>query len=234
MQVEGAGLDDDTGNGQHQRDLVGDELPGRPEAAGERVLVGRGPARDQDAEYRDRRDPEGEEDADVEVGEQGVGPERHRDVDEHDRRHHDVGRDAEEGLVGPDRGDVLLLHELADFRDQLQRTVGAGFHRPEPALHVAHHLEQEDLHVAAGRNQYGQNDTDGAEHRLLPVGPGAEDVHRQHQRSMSPRMKYREARMVMTSGTNTPCSSHGTIETLLNEAERILQRNGPRPPLLTT
>ena len=40
--------------------------------------------------------------------------------------------------------------------------------------------------------------------------------------------------MVMTSGTYTPCSTHGTIEMLLKLAERIFTRNGPRSPLLTT
>ena len=40
--------------------------------------------------------------------------------------------------------------------------------------------------------------------------------------------------MVMTSGTNTPRSSHGTIDTFENDGVRILHRNGPNPPWLTT
>ena len=38
----------------------------------------------------------------------------------------------------------------------------------------------------------------------------------------------------MTSGTKTPRSSHGRIETLLNDAERIFTRNGPVSPFDTT
>ena len=38
----------------------------------------------------------------------------------------------------------------------------------------------------------------------------------------------------MTSGTYTPRSTHGATEMLLNDAERILTRNGPMSPLLTT
>ena len=53
-------------------------------------------------------------------------------------------------------------------------------------------------------------------------------------RSMSPRMKYMLARIVMMSGTYTPRSSQGRIDTLEKLAERIFTRNGPRSPLLTT
>ena len=59
-------------------------------------------------------------------------------------------------------------------------------------------------------------------------------INSEDHRSMSPRMKYSEARMEMTSGTYTPRSTHGTIEMLLKLAERIFTRNGPRSPLLTT
>ena len=40
--------------------------------------------------------------------------------------------------------------------------------------------------------------------------------------------------MVITSGTNTPRSSQGRIDTLLNDAERIFTRNGPVAPFETT
>ena len=45
VQVERAGLDDHADDGQHHRQLVGDELAGGAEAAHERVLVGRAPSR---------------------------------------------------------------------------------------------------------------------------------------------------------------------------------------------
>ena len=38
----------------------------------------------------------------------------------------------------------------------------------------------------------------------------------------------------MMSGTYTPRSSHGVIETLLKLAERIFTRNGVRSPFETT
>ena len=82
LHVQRAGLDHDADDGEHHRQLVGDELAGGPQAAHERVLVGRRPAGDEHAEHRERRHRQGEEDAGVEVGEDGVGPERDDDVDE--------------------------------------------------------------------------------------------------------------------------------------------------------
>ena len=50
--------------------------------------------------------------------------------------------------------------------------------------------------------QHGDEHTEDAQKRLAPVGDvGGEDRTSAHQRSMSPRMKYRLARIVMTSGT---------------------------------
>ena len=68
LHVQRAGLDDHADDGEHHRQLVGDELAGGPQAADERVLVGRGPAGHEDADDRDRRHGQGEEDAGVEVG----------------------------------------------------------------------------------------------------------------------------------------------------------------------
>ena len=42
---------------------------------------------------------------------------------------------------------------------------------------------------------------------------------------MSPRMKYRLARIVTMSGTYTPRNSHGRIDTLLNDALRFTEQN---------
>ena len=67
LQAHGAGLDDDADDGEHHRQLVGDELAGGPQAADERVLVGRRPAGHEDADHRQRRHGQGEEDAGVEV-----------------------------------------------------------------------------------------------------------------------------------------------------------------------
>src|SRR4051812_44237447 len=105
----------------------------------------------------------------------------------------------------------------------------SGFHRPEPALHEARHLEQEQVDERAGGQEHAQQHRDALDDRLLPVGQLAED-----HLSMSPRMKWRDARIVMTSGTYTPRRTHGVIETLLKLALRIFTRNGPRSPLLTT
>ena len=118
----------------------------------------------------------------------------------------------------------------AYFGEQLHRAVRTGFHRAEAALHEAHHLEQEQIDDGARRQEHGDRATEHPEQRLAPVGNGDGD----HQRSMSPRMKYSDARIVMMSGTSTPRSTHGTTLMLLKLAERILTRNGPRSPLLTT
>ena len=58
--------------------------------------------------------------------------------------HDDRGREREHPAVGLRRHDVLLLEELDAVADELEPAVeAAGVHRTEPALHVAHHLEQE-------------------------------------------------------------------------------------------
>ena len=133
---------------------------------------------------------------------------------------------------------VLLLEELADLGEELHRPVRAGLHRAEAALHEADRLEQVEVDDRARGDEHRDDHAEDAQQRLAPVGDvGGKDPGAQqgvHQRSMSPRMKYRLARIVITSGTYTPFSSHGVIEMLLNEAERIFTRNGPRSPLLTT
>ena len=138
--------------------------------------------------HRDRRHGQGVEDADVEVGEPGVGAERHGDVDEQHRADDQVGRQLEERAGRPARGTMSSFwSELADLGEQLQRAVRAGLHGAEPALHEAHHLEQEDVDERARGQQHGDEDADGPQDRLLPVREldGDGDAHR----SMSPRMK---------------------------------------------
>ncbi len=186
LQVHRTGLDDDAERGEHHREFVGDQLAGGAEATEQRVLVGARPAGDQDAEHTDRRNGQAVEDADFEVGEQRVGPERDDD-DEQERRQQDDQRgDLEDALVGGLGREVLLLHPLADFGDELQRAVRAGFHRAEAALHERHHLEQEQVHDGAGGQQHRDEPTEHAQQRLAPVGDF--DGELDH-RSMSPRMK---------------------------------------------
>ena len=58
--------------------------------------------------------------------------------------HDDRGRQREHAPVGLGGHDVFLLHELDAVADELEPAVEpAGVHRTEPALHVAHHLQQE-------------------------------------------------------------------------------------------
>ena len=78
LQAQRAGLDDHADHGEHQGQLVGDELAGGAEATQQRVLVGRGPAGHEHADDRERRHGQGEEDADVEVLDDEVGAARAR------------------------------------------------------------------------------------------------------------------------------------------------------------
>ena len=72
--------------------------------------------------------------------------------------------------------DVFLLQPLADLGEQLHRAVRPGLHRPEPALHEAHHLEEEEVDDRAGRQQHGDGATEDAQQRLPPV----REVDREH------------------------------------------------------
>ena len=175
LQVHRTGLDDDAERAEHQRQLVGDQLAGRPQAAEQRVLVGAGPAGDEDAEDADRRHREGVEHAGLEVGQPGVRAERQAG-DEQERRHqHDQRRHLEDAVVGRRRRGVLLLQPLADLGEQLHRAVRPGLHGPEAALHERHHLEQEEVDDRAGRQQHGDDPAEHPDQRLPPV----RDLHRQ-------------------------------------------------------
>ena len=96
--------------------------------------------------------------------------------------HDDRGREREDPAVGLRRHDVLLLEELHAVADELEPAVeAAGVHRPEPALHVAHHLEQERVpeDERAERNDGEHHDRLDRERR-----PPA-DLERQSHRSVT-------------------------------------------------
>src|SRR5262249_18281485 len=141
-------------------------------------------------------------------------------------------RHGEDAPVGLGRHHVLLLDELDAVAEELEPAVEpARVHRAEPALHVRHHLQQERVPEDDGAERDDRED----DHRLDREDRPPSDVDRElHHRSMSPRMKYRLPRIVITSGTYTPRRSHGRIDTLLNDAERIFTRNGPVAPFEIT
>ena len=146
LQVHRAGLDHDADDREHERQLVGDELRGGTQRAHQRELVRARPARHQHADDRQARHRERVEHADVERRDDE--PRARRDHDEHEerRQHDDRGREREHAPVGLGRHDVFLLQELDAVADELVPAVeAAGVHRTEPALHVAHHLQQEDV-----------------------------------------------------------------------------------------
>ena len=205
LQRHGAGHHDDADHGEHEGQLVGDELAGGPQPADQGVLVGRRPAGRQDADDRQRADGEGEEDARVERLADRAGPDGDDDVDEKGADQHDHRSQHEHLAVGPLGSEQLLLHELGTVGHQLQRPVRSRFHRAEPALHEGHDLEQERLDDERGRRGHGDENEDDLDQGGCPIGQVEPEDHR----SMSPRMKYRLARMVITSGTKTPRSSHG-------------------------
>jgi hypothetical protein len=106
--------------------------------------------------------------------------------------HDHGGRHREDPLVGLRRGDVFLLDELDAVTDELEPPVEpARVHRTEPALHVAHHLEQEHVAEHERRERHDHQDDD----RLDRERGAPADLERErkrvdrHQRSMSPRMK---------------------------------------------
>jgi hypothetical protein len=126
--------------------LVRDELSGGAQRAEQRVLVRARPPGHEHADHREARHRERVEHADVEVFTTRSGPigitRNTRNVEITT----DDGRSGEHTLVGLPRHDVLLLEELHAVAHELEPAVeAAGVHRTEPALHVAHHLQQEDV-----------------------------------------------------------------------------------------
>ena len=146
---------DDADDREHERQLVGDELRGGAQRAEQRVLVRARPAGHQHADDAEARHRERVEDADVERRDDESRAGRDHDEDEERRHHDDRRREREDTPVGLRRHDVFLLHELDAVADELVPAVEpAGVHRPEPALHVAHHLQQERV----AEDQRGRRD----------------------------------------------------------------------------
>ena len=130
-------------HGQHHRELVGDELATGSQAAHQRVLVGRAPTGHEHADDRQRRDGQGEEDADVEVGDHEVLAGRQHDVEQQRRHQHDQRRRLEDDPVGLVGDEVLLLDELGAVGEQLEQAARSRLLRTLTALHPRHDLEQE-------------------------------------------------------------------------------------------
>ena len=103
LQVQRAGLDDHADDGEHQRQLVGDELAGGPQGTEEGVLVGRRPAGHEHADDRERRHGQHVEDAAVR-GPRRPGVGAGRDDHEHEERgdeHDDRRQPKMTGRPGP-------------------------------------------------------------------------------------------------------------------------------------
>ena len=84
------------------------------------------------------------EHADVEVAHDESRAGGDHEEDQERRDDDDRRREREDSPVRLPRHDVLLLEELDAVAHELEPAVeAAGIHRPEPALHVAHHLQQE-------------------------------------------------------------------------------------------
>ena len=111
-------------------------------------------------------------DAGVDVRGDHAGRQRDdRERDEVGHQRHG-GRELEDPPVRGGRGDVLLLDELHPVGDELGPAVeAAGVHRPEPALHVGHHLvlglpdEQRQDEEGGQHAERAQDHLEGRAHR---------------------------------------------------------------------
>ncbi len=65
-----------------------------------------------------------------------------------------IRRHGEQPTVGTLGEQVLLLEELADLGEELDRAVGPGLHRTEAALHEADGLEEVHVHDRAGGEEH--------------------------------------------------------------------------------
>ena len=190
LQVHRARLHDHADDGEHERQLVRDELRGGAQRAEQRVLVRARPSRHQHADDRQARDRERVEHADVERRDDDARSGRDHDEHEERRHHDDRGRQREDTPVGLLRHDVFLLHELDAVADELVPAVEpARVHRAEPALHVAHHLQQERCNRGSSAVERHEAEHD---HRLdarASCPTRCPNARRVTHRSMSPRMK---------------------------------------------
>ena len=130
----------------------------------------------------------------VEIFDDEVGACRQDHVQQEGRHQHDDGGKGEDVFVGLGRVDVFFLEELERLGDELKGAVRTREHGAETALHEGHHLEEEQVDEDERGDRDDPENHNEFDRGLLPVG------ERRHL-SMSPRMKYSEARMVMTSGT---------------------------------
>ncbi len=139
LQGECAGHEHRHEDGEAGRDLVGDHLRRRAEAAEERPLGVGGPAGEQDADHRERGDRHHVEDAGVEVG-GGDGVAEGQDHEgEREAAEHEVGRRAEEDRVGLGRHEVLLEEQLHRVGNPHEEAAEAGAVRADAALDAAGH-----------------------------------------------------------------------------------------------
>ena len=102
LQAHRAGLDHDTDDREHERQLVRDELRGGAQRAEQRVLVRARPTGHQHADDREGRDRERVEHADVETAATtSRGPGGDHDEHEERRQHDDRGREREDARGRP-------------------------------------------------------------------------------------------------------------------------------------
>ena len=186
LQAHGARLDDDADHCEQERKLVRDELPGGAQRSEQRELVRARPAGHQDADHREARHRERVEHAHVEVLDDHVGPRRDHEEDEEGGDHDDRRREREDAPVGLGGHDVFLLDELDAVADELEPAMEpTGIHRAQPALHVAHDLQQERVPEDQRAERHERQDDD----RLQRECGSPPDLERERHRSMSPRMK---------------------------------------------
>ena len=157
-----AGVEEDRDQREPHRDLVGDHLRARAQAAEQGVRRAAGPAAEHDAVDADRGDRHHEQHGHRHVGELqrrldapkhvDLGAERdHREG--HERRHRrDDRREEEDRLVGGLGDDVLLERQLHAVGERLEQAEGAVHVGADAVLHPGHHpalppdVEQREQH----------------------------------------------------------------------------------------
>ena len=168
---------------QAHRDLVGDHLRRRAQAAEQRVGRAGRPAGQHDAVHAQRRAGEDDEHADRQVGElqRGVvaehrhlGPERD-DREREERRYRRQDRRQEvDRLVGQHRDDLFLEGELHAVGERLQRAPRADAVRADAVLHPADDLalehDREQRHDDEEREDGDDLDQDDPDRLVAEAG----------------------------------------------------------------